>query len=50
MMLVFGCGSDRLAKVCVRGICSAVSADDMGFVHGCALSLGVGPDPGLGAL
>ena len=38
MMLVFGCGSYRLAKVCVRGICSAVSGDDMVFVHGCALS------------
>ncbi len=33
----------RLAKVCVRGICSAVSGDDMVFVHGCALSVGVGP-------
>jgi hypothetical protein len=43
MMLVFGCGSYRLAKVCVRGICSAVSGDDMVFVHGCALSLGAGP-------
>ena len=44
MMLVFGFGSYRLAKVCVRGICSAVSGDDMVFVHGCALSLGAGPD------
>ena len=43
MMVVFGFGSYRLAKVCVRGICSAVSADDMVFVHGCALSIGAGP-------
>ncbi len=43
MMVVFGLGSYRLAKVCVRGICSAVSGDDMVFVHGCALSLGTGP-------
>ena len=50
MMLVFGCGSYRLAKVCVRGICSAVSADDMVFVHGCALSLGAGPDPRRGVV
>jgi hypothetical protein len=28
MMLVFGIGSYRLAKVCVRGICSAVSGED----------------------
>jgi hypothetical protein len=44
MMVVFGFGSYRLAKVCVRGICSAVSGDDMVFMHGCALSLGAGPD------
>ena len=50
MMLVFGCGSYRLAKVCVRGICSAVSADDMMFVHGCVLSLGAGPDPRRGVV
>ena len=43
MMVVFGIGSYRLVKVCVRGICSAVSGDDMVFVHGCALSLGAGP-------
>lgn len=43
MMVVFGFGSYRLAKVCVRGICSAVSGDDMVFVHGCALSIGAGP-------
>jgi hypothetical protein len=43
MMLVFGCGSYRLAKVCVRGICSAVSGEDTVFVHGCTLSVGVGP-------
>jgi hypothetical protein len=34
MMLVFGFGSYRLAKVCARGICSAVSGEDMVFVHG----------------
>jgi hypothetical protein len=44
MMLAFGCGSYRLAKVCVRGICSAVSGEDMVFVHGCTLSVGAGPD------
>jgi CobW/HypB/UreG, nucleotide-binding domain len=43
MMVVFGFGSYRLAKVCVRGICSAVSDDDTVFVHGCALSVGTGP-------
>jgi hypothetical protein len=43
MMVVFGFGSYRLAKVCVRGICSAVSGEDIVFVHGCALSLGTGP-------
>jgi hypothetical protein len=43
-MVVFGFGSYRLAKVCVRGICSAVSADDTVFVHGCALSIGAGTD------
>jgi len=42
MMVVFGFGSYRLAKVCVRGICSAVSGDDILFVHGCALSVGAG--------
>jgi hypothetical protein len=42
MMVVFGCGSYRLAKVCVRGICSAVSGDDIVFVHGCALAVGRG--------
>ena len=41
-MVVFGFGSYRLAKVCVRGICSAVSGDDTLFMHGCALSLGAG--------
>jgi len=44
MMVVFGFGSYRLAKVCVRGICSAVSGDDVVFMHGCALSLSAGPD------
>ena len=43
MMLVFGLGSYRLAKVCVRGICSAVSGEDLVFVHGCTLSVGAGP-------
>jgi len=42
MMVVFGFGSYRLAKVCVRGICSAVSEDDILFLHGCALSVGTG--------
>ncbi len=42
MMVVFGFGSYRLAKVCVRGICSAVSGDDVLFMHGCALSVGAG--------
>jgi CobW/HypB/UreG, nucleotide-binding domain len=41
-MAVFGCGSYRLAKTCIRGICSAVSGDDVMFLHGCALSLGAG--------
>ena len=41
-MVVFGFGSYRLAKVCIRGICSAVSGDEMVFVHGCALSIGGG--------
>jgi CobW/HypB/UreG, nucleotide-binding domain len=43
MMAVFGFGSYRLAKVCVRGICSAVTGEDMVFVHGCAMSVGAGP-------
>lgn len=38
-MIAFGFGSYRLAKVCIRGICSAVSADDILFLHGCVLSL-----------
>ena len=42
MMVAFGFGSYRLAKVCVRGICSAVSGDDILFLHGCALSVGAG--------
>jgi len=41
-MAVFGFDSYRLAKVCVRGICSAVSADDIVFLHGCALSVDAG--------
>jgi hypothetical protein len=41
-MVVFGFGSYRLAKVCIRGICSAVSGDDILFMHGCALSLRAG--------
>ena len=44
MMVVFGFGSYRLAKVCVRGICSAVSGDDILFMHGCTLSVGAGTD------
>jgi hypothetical protein len=44
IMAVFGFGSYRLAKVCVRGICSAVSGDDILFMHGCALSVGAGTD------
>ena len=44
MMVVFGFGSYRLAKVCVRGICSAVSGDDILFMHGCALSIGAGAE------
>ena len=47
MMVVFGFGSYRLAKVCVRGICSAVSGDDILFVHGCALSVGAGAAGGV---
>ncbi len=41
-MVAFGFGSYRLVKVCVRGICSAVSGDDILFLHGCALSFGAG--------
>jgi hypothetical protein len=41
-MAVFGSGSYRLAKVCIRGACPAVSGDDMVFMHGCALSIGAG--------
>jgi hypothetical protein len=44
MMVVFGPGSYRLAKVCVRGICSAVSGDDILFMHGCAVSAGAGTE------
>ena len=47
MMVVFGFGSYRLAKVCVRGICSAVSGDDIVFLHGCALSVGAGTRSGV---
>jgi hypothetical protein len=42
MMVVFGSGSYRLVKVCIRGMCSAVSTDDTLFLHGCALSVGTG--------
>jgi hypothetical protein len=42
MMAVFRFGSYRLVKVCVRSICSAVSGDDILFLHGCALSVGAG--------
>ena len=41
-MAVFGSGSYRQAKVCMRGVCSAVSGDDVVFMHGCALSIGAG--------
>ncbi len=41
-MVVFGFGPYRLAKVCVRGMCSAVSGDDTLFMHGCAVSVGAG--------
>jgi hypothetical protein len=41
-MAVFGGTSYRLAKVCVRGICSAVSGDDIVFLHGCSLAIGAG--------
>jgi CobW/HypB/UreG, nucleotide-binding domain len=43
-MVVFGFGSYRLVKVCVRGICSAVTGDDILCLHGCALSVGTGTD------
>ena len=42
IMVVFGFGPYRLTKVCVRGMCSAVSEDDILFMHGCAVSLGAG--------
>ena len=42
IMVVFGFGPYRLAKVCVRGMCSAVSGDDTLFMHGCAVSVGAG--------
>ncbi len=41
-MVVFGFGSYRLAKICVRGMCSAVTGDGLLFLHGCALSVGAG--------
>jgi CobW/HypB/UreG, nucleotide-binding domain len=44
MMAVFGSGSYRLVKVCVRGICSAVTGDDLLCLHGCTLSVGAGTD------
>jgi hypothetical protein len=44
MMVAFGSGSYRLVKVCVRGICSAVTGDDILCLHGCALSVGTGTD------
>jgi hypothetical protein len=42
MMVVFGAGRYRLIKVCVRGICSAVTGDDLLCLHGCTLSVGAG--------
>jgi CobW/HypB/UreG, nucleotide-binding domain len=44
LMVVLGFGSYRLVKVCVRGICSAVTGDDILCLHGCALSIGAGTD------
>lgn len=44
IMVVFGFGSYRLVKVCVRGLCSAVADDDIVCMHGCALSVGAGAD------
>ena len=41
-MVVFGFGSYRLVKICVRGVCSAVAGDGLLFLHGCALSVGAG--------
>jgi hypothetical protein len=41
-MVVFGLGSYRLVKVCMRGICSAVCEDDSLFLHGCTLLAGNG--------
>lgn len=41
-MVVFGLGSYRLVKVCMRGICSAVCEHDALFLHGCTLVLGSG--------
>jgi hypothetical protein len=42
-MVAFGFDSYRLVKVCIRGMCSAVSGEDVLFVHGCTLSVGAGP-------
>lgn len=44
MMVVFRAGSYRLVKVCMRGICSAVTGDDLVFLHGCTLSVQAGND------
>jgi CobW/HypB/UreG family nucleotide-binding protein len=44
VMVVFGSGSYRLVKVCMRGICSAVTGDDLLCLHGCTLSVGAGAD------
>jgi hypothetical protein len=44
VMVVFGCGFYRLVKVCMRGICSAVTGDDLLCLHGCTLSVGAGAD------
>jgi CobW/HypB/UreG, nucleotide-binding domain len=44
VMVVFGVGSYRLVKLCVRGICSAVTGDDLLCLHGCTLSAGAGAD------
>jgi len=33
VMVVFGSGTYRLVKVCVGGMCSGVSGDDIVFLH-----------------
>jgi CobW/HypB/UreG family nucleotide-binding protein len=43
-MVVFRVSSYRLVKVCMRGICSAVTGDDLLCLHGCTLSVEAGTD------